>query len=65
MGAVELADFLQNQLQTEIEQTIVYIYPTPKSLADFLFSQYASNKIVPRTEAEASGTREDIEVPGW
>jgi acyl-CoA synthetase (AMP-forming)/AMP-acid ligase II/acyl carrier protein len=65
MGAIELADFLQNQLKTEIEQTIVYIYPTPKSLADFLFSQYASNKITPQAEAEASGTREDSEVPGW
>jgi acyl carrier protein len=42
MAAVELADFLQTRLRIEIDQTILYVYPTLDALARFFVSQCAA-----------------------
>ncbi|WP_051376879.1 AMP-binding protein [Burkholderia sp. WSM2232] len=65
IGVVELADFLQERLQVEIDHTVVYDYPTPDMLADFLFSKYFTPSSLPHEQLEQQGVDENQEIPGW
>ena len=65
IGAVELADFLQKQLRTEIDQTILYVYPTLDALATYLFSQCAPVPLGADVSAPERASTENTEIPGW
>lgn len=65
IGAVELIDFLQKQLHTEIDQTILYVCPTLDALATHLFSQLASAPGAAIVAAPEPNSTENTEIPGW
>jgi acyl-CoA synthetase (AMP-forming)/AMP-acid ligase II/acyl carrier protein len=65
IGAVELADFLQKQLHIEIDQTILYAYPTLDALATYLFSQCVPAQRGADGAAAERASAEDTEIPGW
>ena len=64
MGAIELADFLQTRLQVEVDQTIVYGYPTLDALAQFIESIGKSSNSESEKASEI-GAPGNSEVSSW
>lgn len=64
MIAVQLSSDIGSWLNMEISQTLLYDYPTIKSLASYLFSEVAKQSVQPTTVDDKVASNEAIAVIG-